>query len=110
MNEQVKAIIEKFPPETIALFGQLRQLIFQSASSEPQEALWARMPTYSVGGAFVRLIPFRDHINVEATAILRHKDELAGYKLTPKGMLQIGTGQLIPEDALKEIFAETLRS
>ena len=57
---------------------------------------------------FVRLIPFKDHINIEAKAVSEYKDALAGYKITPKGMLQIFVKQEIPADELKQIFAETL--
>jgi len=31
---------------------------------------------------FVHPIPFRDHINVEAKAVLSHTDELLPYKVT----------------------------
>lgn len=108
MNEQVKEYIEKFPSEIITLFSELRQLIFDSIASEPKETLWAKLPSYYVGESFVRLIPFKDHINIEATAITEHKEELTGYKITPKGMLQVFVNQKIPTDILKGIFAETL--
>lgn len=108
MNEQVKEYIEKYPSEIITLFSELRQLIYDSTPSEPKETLWAKLPSYYVGENFVRLIPFKDHINIEATAITEHKEELTGYKITPKGMLQIFLKQDIPTDILKKIFAETL--
>lgn len=56
----------------------------------------------------MRLIAFKDHINIEAQAVISHKEELAGYKITPKGMLQIYLKQDIPSDILKQMFAETL--
>ena len=62
-----------------------------------------------IGGVFVRLIPFKDHINIEANAVLEYKDVLVDYKVTPKGMLQIFLKQDIPSDVLKRIFADTLR-
>ena len=108
MNEQVKDYIEKYPSEIIELYNNLRQMIWDSVSCEPEETLWAKLPTYSVGEAFVRLIPFKDHVNIEAQAVIQHKEELAGYKITPKGMLQIYLKQDIPHEALKRIFAETL--
>ena len=108
MKEQVKEYIEKYPTEIVALFSELRQLIYDSASTEPNETLWAKLPSYYVGESFVRLIPFKDHINIEATAIAEHKENLTGYKITPKGMLQIFLKQGIPTDILKKIFAETL--
>lgn len=56
----------------------------------------------------VRLIPFKDHINIEAIAVSANKEMLSGYKITPKGMLQIFLKQDIPAEVLKKIFAETL--
>lgn len=56
----------------------------------------------------MRLIPFKDHINIEARAAIQHKEELAGYKFTPKGMVQIYLKNDIPFEVLKQIFSETL--
>lgn len=108
MNTQVKEYIDKYPNEIIDMYNDLRQLIFDSASIEPEETLWAKLPSYYVGESFVRLIPFKDHINIEAQPIIQHKDELSGYKITPKGMLQIYSKQDIPHEVLKQIFAEVL--
>lgn len=109
MNELVKEYLEKYPREVIEMHSVLRQLIYDSVSSEPEETLWAKLPSYYVGESFVRLIPFKDHINIEANAVLEYKDVLVDYKVTPKGMLQIFLKQDIPTDALKRIFADTLR-
>ena len=108
MNEQVKDYIDKYPREIIDMYGHLRQMIFDSVSCEPEETLWAKLPSYYVGESFVRLIPFKDHINIEAQAVIQHKEKLAGYKITPKGMVQIYLKQDIPCEVLKQIFAETL--
>lgn len=108
MNTQVKEYIDKYPNEIIDMYNDLRQLIFDSASIEPEETLWAKLPSYYVGESFVRLIPFKDHINIEAQPIIQHKDELSDYKITPKGMLQIYSKQDIPHEVLKQIFAEVL--
>lgn len=108
MNEQVKEYIDKYPSEIIDMYNHLRQMILDSASCEPEETLWAKLPSYYVGESFVRLIPFKDHINVEAKEIISHKEELTGYKITPKGMLQIYLKHDIPCEVLKQIFAETL--
>ena len=110
MNEQVKEFIDKYPSEIIGMYDNLRKVIFDSVSCELEEKLWAKLPSYYIGEAFVRLIPFKDHINVEAQAINEHKEELTGYKITPKGMLQIYLKQDIPEEILKQVFAETLKS
>lgn len=108
MSDQIKEYIGIFPENIIALYNNLRKLVFDSVSVEPDEVLWAKLPSYYVGEAFVRLIPFKDHINIEAKAISAHKEELKNYKITPKGMLQIYLNQKIPHDVLKLIFAESL--
>ena len=96
MNEQIKDYIEKYPSEIIDVYNNLRKTVSDSVSCELEEKLW------------VRIIPFKNHINIEAKAVIRHKEELAGYKITPKGMVQIYSKQDILYEVLKQIFAETL--
>ncbi|MBD5104370.1 MAG: DUF1801 domain-containing protein [Ruminococcaceae bacterium] len=108
MNTDVKEYIEKFSEDVKNLFSDIRELIFDSVDREIEEKLWAKLPSYYVNDNFIRLIPFKDHINVEAKGIDLHKEELKGYKLTPKGMLQIYSGQNVPRDILKQIFEKTL--
>lgn len=108
MKDDVKIYIEKYSVEIRKLFCELRELIYDASSDKVEEMLWAKMPSYYVGDAFVRLILFKNHINVEAKCVMLHKEELAGYKITPKGMLQIPLMQEIPVEILKCIFAETL--
>lgn len=108
MNEQVKMYLEKYPAEVVDMFKVLRQLIYDSISTDLVETLWAKLPSYYAGEVFVRLIPFKDHINVEAQAVIQHTEALADYKITPKGMLQIYVKQDVPVKVLKKIFAETL--
>ncbi|MGN0650891.1 MAG: DUF1801 domain-containing protein [Oscillospiraceae bacterium] len=108
MNEQIKEYLGKYPVEIADLYTEIRELIYASSAVEPEEKLWAKLPSYYVGEAFVRLIPFKDHINIEAQAAALHKDELAGCKFTPKGMAQIFVGQSLPVEALKQVFKETL--
>ncbi len=69
--------------------------------------LWAQLPSFYVGDRFVRIIPFKDHINIEAKAILSHQESLTEYQLTPKGMLQIKHKQSVPIEVLKKIFQES---
>ncbi|MBP1564908.1 MAG: DUF1801 domain-containing protein [Oscillospiraceae bacterium] len=108
MNEQIKTYLEKYPQEIVDMFTALRQLIFDSVNIVLEETMWAKMPSYYNGDKVVRLIPFKDHINVEVSGVIQHKDKLAGYKITPKGMLQIFLNQDIPAEVLKQIFNETL--
>ena len=106
MDENVKGILEKYSPEICELYESLRTLIYESITDSIEEKLWAKLPSYYVGDNVVRLIPFKDHINVEAIAVVEHKDELKGYKITPKGMLQIYLDQTVPTDLVKKIFNE----
>lgn len=108
MNEQIREYITKYPDEIIDMYNVLRKLIFDSISSEPQETMWAKLPTYCVGESFVRLIPFKDHINIEANAVPEYREALMDYKVTPKGMLQIFLKQDIPVDVLMQVFKKTL--
>lgn len=108
MNEQVKEYLEKLPCEITDLFGSLRSLNYDSVKAEIEETLWAKLPSYYVGDSFVRLIAFKDHINIEAKAVMEHKEELTDYKITPKGMLQVYVKQELPSEVLKQIFSQTL--
>lgn len=109
LQSVVKEYLQKYSDEIVDLFMELRSIIYESVSAEIQETLWAKLPSYYIGESFVRLIPFKDHINIEAKAILAHREELSYYKITPKGMLQIYLKQDIPVDVLKRVLAETLR-
>ena len=108
MNEQVKKYIENYPAEIVDMFKELRQLIYDSVSFDLVETMWAKLPSYYAGETFVRLIPFKDHINIESQAVIQHKEKLTSYKITPKGMVQIYVNQNIPSEILIQIFAETL--
>lgn len=108
MNEKIETHLKKYPKEIADMFTALRQLIYDSTSALLNETMWAKLPSYYLNDKFVRLIPFKDHINIEAQSIIQHKDELSDYKITPKGMLQIYVNQTIPGDILLKIFAEAL--
>jgi len=64
-------------------------------------------PSFYVGDRFVRMIPFHDHINIEAKANLSHQEALKEYRMTPKGMLQIKHDQIVPVEILKKIIQES---
>ena len=110
MIDSIEKYIENFDELTIQRFKILYHLILESTSQEIEEKLWARLPSIYCGNRFVRLIPFKDHINVEAKGMMAYKDKLHGYKMTPKEMLQIGHKQEIPTELLKLIFKESLET
>lgn len=108
MNKEVESYLNKFEPDIQELFAKLRELVQNSVSLQIEESLWARLPSFYVGKNFVRLIPFKDHINIEANSIRNYQHHLPDYKITPKGMLQIYLNQTIPEQYLQKIIHETL--
>ncbi len=110
MKEEIYNYINNFGEQTKERFEILYDLIYQDSTLVIDEKLWAKLPSFSVGKNVVRLIPFNDHINVNAKSVILHKDELSGYKITPKGMLQIFHNQEIPIKQLRIIFEESLRS
>lgn len=107
MKEDIYNYLEKFEARTKQRFCDLHKLVYESTSEKIDEKLWAKMPSFYVNDNFIRLIPFKDHINIEAKAVVFHKDELSGYKITPKGMLQIFHNQQVPFELLKIIFKES---
>ncbi|WP_313340017.1 DUF1801 domain-containing protein [Sedimentibacter sp.] len=108
MNDDIQDYIRKYCGDIQNLFVDLRKLIIQSVHCEIEERLWARLPSFYVGEKFIRIIPFKDHINIEAKAIMEHKHQLEQFKITPKGMLQIYLNQDIPDNVLITIFNKTL--
>lgn len=108
MDENIQNYIEKYSKEVQALFSEIRELIIKSVPCEPEEKLWAKLPSFYIDDKFVRLIPFKDHINIEAAAIAAHRSQLKQYKITPKGMLQIYLNQDIPYAVLQTAFKESL--
>lgn len=107
MKDDIYNYLEKFEEDTKERFSDLYKLIYESAQRSIDEELWAKLPSFYVNDNFVRIIPFKDHINIEAKAVVFHKDELSGYKITPKGMLQIFNNQQVPCELLKTIFKES---
>jgi hypothetical protein len=107
MKEELYSYLEKFEEHTRQRFCMLYELVYESTTGNIDEKLWAKLPSFYLGGNFVRIIPFKDHINIEAKAVFLHKDELPEYKITPKGMLQIFHNQQVPSKLLKVIFKES---
>ncbi|ABX43575.1 DUF1801 domain-containing protein [Lachnoclostridium phytofermentans] len=110
MNEDIRNYISSFDLKTMQRFDELYDLIEQCAPNGSYEKLWAKIPSFYYKEQFIRLIPFKDHINIEAIAVLSFKDQLLGYNITPKGMLQIYHSEPIPYEVLKKIFTESFNS
>ena len=108
MNQDIERYLEKFDEETRKRFMILYELVHTSLSQTIEEKLWAKIPSFYVGDHYVRIIPFKDHINIQAKAILSYKESLNEFQITPKGMLQIKHTQKVPIEVLKKILQESL--
>lgn len=107
MTHEIEEYIEKYPEEIIQLFMKIRAIVFSIEDISVEEKMWAKLPSYYCGDKFVRIIPFKDHINIEADGLVKHSSEFEGFKFTPKGMLQIKSNQVICFDILKLVFYDT---
>ena len=107
LNNDIKKYLESYPIEISDKFNELYKII-SDLNVEINDQIWAKLPSFYVKEKFVRLIPFNDHINIEASGITNYLDLLKEYKITKKGMLQLFLKDEIPYTALKIIFKETL--
>ena len=107
MKQEIYNYLEKFEEHTRQRFCMLYGLVYESTTGNIDEKLWAKLPSFYVGDNVVRIIPFGDHVNIQAKAVVLHKDELSEYKITPKGMLQIFHNEQVPSEILKVIFEES---
>lgn len=107
MTQEIEKYIEKYPEEIVQLFMKIRDVVFSIEDILIEEKLWAKLPSYYHGDKFVRIIPFKDHINIEADGFAKHADELKECKFTPKGMLQVQINQTINFNVLKKVFFDT---
>ena len=109
MNAEVEAYLQKYPENTTLLFFRVRECVLSAVSRPVGEKLWAKLPSYTCGESFVRLIPFQDHINIEASGLAGHADEFDGFRFTPKGMLQVSPKQMPDTELLTRVFRDTFQ-
>lgn len=107
MSQEIEEYISKYPEEIVRLFMEIRAAVFSIEGIPVEEKLWAKLPSYYYREKYVRIIPFKNYINIEAAGLAKHRSELEGFKFTPKGMLQIPLHQAIPSDVLKTVFSDT---
>lgn len=76
MKEDIYNYLENFEEQTKQRFCDLHKLIYESTSKNIDEKLWAKLPSFYVNDNFIRLIPFKDHINIESKAIVFHNQQV----------------------------------
>lgn len=86
IDEKLNKKLNEFSAEIKEMFAQTENIVF-NAAPDAVAKMWAGLPSYYLGERFVRIMPFKDHINVEASALIDCKAQLADYKFTPKNML-----------------------
>lgn len=109
MNQEIKQYFENYPPEIMDLCFAVREVIVSLPQLQTEEKMWAKLPSFYCGSRFVRIIPFKNHVNIEASGFALHREELDGYRFTPKGMLQLFPKQAIDMQLLQRVFLDTLR-
>lgn len=107
MIQEIEQYLEKDPEEIVMLFKKIREIVFSIEDITLEEKMWAKLPSYYCGGKFVRIIPFKDHINIEADGLSKRASDFTNFKFTPKGMLQIKPNQVIDAEILKMGFLDT---
>lgn len=90
------------------MFNNICNIIVDVTKGKVKTKLWARMPSFYIEEKYVRLIPFKDHINIEASAIVDYKNKLSAYKISSKGMLKIYMNQSIPEEILRMVIIDSI--
>jgi hypothetical protein len=107
MNE-FDVILQKHDETIRNRFFIISEIIYKAAGVPLEAKIWAGLPSFYLNENFIRIIPFKDHINIEASAIKKYSNLLKEYKITPKGMLQIFNSEQIPFNALELIFKDSL--
>lgn len=101
--------ISKYPKEIQDLFNDLENVIDVTCDQKYiiEKKLYANIPSFYVNEKFIRLIPFKDHINLEASGIKLYLSELTDFSLTPKFMLKLNNKNKLSIDLLKRIINST---
>lgn len=107
MEKEIENHIQNYCSDIQDLFSKIREQIIKCAPEAVEEKLWAKLPSFYVEDKFVRLIPFKDHINIEASGLLNYKPQLKQFNMTQKGMLQIYLKEDLPIEVLFMVFQET---
>ena len=107
MTPDIEEYIEKYPEEIIRLFMKTRDIVLSIDGISIEEKMWAKLPSYYYGGKVVRIIPFKDHINIEADGLAKHASKFEDSSLHQRECLQIQYNQEVDFDALKTVFLDT---
>lgn len=102
-NHEITEYFAKYESGKLERLETIRTLIHENIP-EIKEKMWTKVPCFYNDKVSIVIRVFDDHINFIADTVSQFKDELVGYKITPKGMLQIFDNQEIPIDTMKKII------
>ena len=107
MNKEIEEKLNEYNKDVKDLFLKIRKIIYET-NLQINESIWASLPSFYYEKKFIRIIPFKNYVNIEAKSISEYRKELIDYKITPKGMLRLEINQEVPSDLLKVIFKKSL--
>jgi uncharacterized protein YdhG (YjbR/CyaY superfamily) len=99
-SDEVTRYFQQFDTEKCKRLEALRNC-FHTFDTALSEKLWTGVPCFYNSNKMIVLRAFKDHINIAADSIVANDARFDGYKITPKGMLQIFDDQPLPIDGLK---------
>lgn len=102
-NHEITDYIAKFETVKRERLDIIRITIHECIT-EIQEKMWTKVPCFYTDKTNIVIRVFDDHINFVSDSVVKYKDELSQYKITPKGMIQIFDNQELPLDTLKKII------
>ncbi len=108
MDDRYASVLAKHDAPTSARFRAVAAILEGLGIPGLDFRVWAGLPSFYAGERFVRVIPFKDHLNVQTAGVLGHAEDFVGCRLTPKGMLQIAHDAPLPAEALRRLFADAL--
>jgi len=108
MDDRYALILARHDVLTSTRFRAVAAIIEGLGIPDLEFGVWAGLPSFFAGARCVRVIPFKDHLNVESENVVAHAEDFVGCRMTPKGMLQIDHDAPLPADALNRLFAESL--
>lgn len=102
-NKEITEYFSKYDTVKVKQLETIRTLIHECIPGI-EEKMWTKVPCFYTNKVSIVIRVFDDHINFITNNVVQYKDELLGYKITPKGMLQIFDHQEIPFDTMRKII------
>lgn len=103
MAKTLNQYLVEYPLESQNRYHQVKDLI-NSIEPDITPYMWGGVPTFQRGNHYVRIIVFKDHLNINTSIGISVKELNPTYIITPKGMVQIFHHESLDIDWLKTLF------